>query len=806
MPEFATFKPTYKPLPLETFAETGRQMQERYYQNRDAADKLFSAISNSNTFDQDRQVVETALSDIDAAMSSIGGEYDKAGNVIRDIVKRLDGDKVLKAAVQDKTQYDGLLKTLQEKALDPKSGITQDSISAFAFYTKNSKQGSVYEDKDTGVIKNRINLSAPPPKIDVHQEVMDVIKLRSQNPNSYNQLIGDLYNSQYLQTTDVKQVTPQMLQDAVTAMINSKPEVREYYEYVNNAKVLQKYGNMAVPLEDFNTAFGIKVDSLVGRTDNFMRDEKGNVINEKKIINGKTVEVPVELKGDLNDLFQAFSRNKEGKFDISKFAENSKSLYADLLTNLELNKHVDFAKTFAYMQTDTKLEWNKLAEERRNNERQKGQIVAQFKDNTVAIPIEHLDVKLQEANTNKSKAMVEDLNSKLNALLEKRKTNPSSVNPQEVTQLQNDLTKAKSRYNWDNIILHNINKQGLEDPVVKNIIEDKYNEIVKTMDRYLTGVKDKNKFYPTIDEVKDWLIGDKPLPKLTLLSNVMTDAEINKHYKFTDEQILEFRSLFHNDIQGQLQNIKSAFQDKTQEQIKKNGLKGVYGTAITYVEEKDGKHQVSSINNLIADLILRNSTSYNVVQTAGDEVYAKLDKQLEELGVKNINNYDLSARTIIGQKGVPMGYDITVTPKSGTDGKPQSLIIYGDPEHEKANALAIANLVMSNTKSPEIINSAIKQVAQAYYGSQFDELETFEYNFKNIEPKQIEGVPIRTTAGINNDGIIHVEKLSDGSAIVAYPVINGKVQRTMEYARSYTNIRDLIENIAKTTFNLNITN
>ena len=116
---FASFKGTYQPLPIQVFDETQRVLQDQYFKNRDAEDKLRSSINNLNVDDRDRDVLNRTIASVDEQLSSINGEYEKAGNVIRNVVRNIDSNDELKAAVQDKSIFDATLKQYQEKALDP---------------------------------------------------------------------------------------------------------------------------------------------------------------------------------------------------------------------------------------------------------------------------------------------------------------------------------------------------------------------------------------------------------------------------------------------------------------------------------------------------------------------------------------------------------------------------------------------------------------------------------------------------------------------------------------------------------------
>lgn len=93
---FASFKGTYQPLPIETFNETGRILQDQYFKNRDTEDKLRSSINNLKVDDRDRDVLNRTIASVDEQLSSINGEYEKAGNVIRNVVRNIDSNDELK--------------------------------------------------------------------------------------------------------------------------------------------------------------------------------------------------------------------------------------------------------------------------------------------------------------------------------------------------------------------------------------------------------------------------------------------------------------------------------------------------------------------------------------------------------------------------------------------------------------------------------------------------------------------------------------------------------------------------------------
>ena len=183
---FASFKGTYQPLPVQVFDETQRVLQDQYFKNRDAEDKLRSSINNLKVDDKDRDVLNRTIASVDEQLSSINGEYEKAGNVIRNVVRNIDSNDELKAAVQDKANFDAALKQYQEKALDGKSGITNEAVQAFVILSKNSKKGSIYKDEN-GVIQNRMSISPPPLKVDTDDMVMKIAEQVTKNPNVIEQ-------------------------------------------------------------------------------------------------------------------------------------------------------------------------------------------------------------------------------------------------------------------------------------------------------------------------------------------------------------------------------------------------------------------------------------------------------------------------------------------------------------------------------------------------------------------------------------------------------------------------------------------
>ena len=799
---FASFKGTYQPLPIQVFDETQRVLQDQYFKNRDAEDKLRSSINNLNVDDRDRDVLNRTIASVDEQLSSINGEYEKAGNVIRNVVRNIDSNDELKAAVQDKSIFDATLKQLQEKSLDGKSGITNEAVQAFVTLSKNSKKGSIYKDEN-GVIQNRMSISPPPLKVDTDDMVMKIAEQVTKNPNVIEQQYpgARVQLANYLGVTEqqITSVSREQLQAAVGTWLMTRPEVKNYYDYINTAKVVNQFGDGAVPIDRLLSDFGLAIGSDGNgelATYSLMKDEKGNV-----------VEIDTSLSGIANRFIEE-AKDKNGKLDINKYNQLSRQFYIDLATNLDKGKISDFAGMFAFTKynTTTKYLEDIDAKNRREDERQQRTINGMFYNSGGVQTSPEFDIKEQELRIGKSRDNYKKQNDEYTRLLELKKKSPSDVTDFELENARKAMGVAKRQMVTDEHIYTQLANTAITDPLIKSKVDSEYEMLYNETKEKIKGANNVTDYIPTKQELYDYLSGKSNLPLKRQLKSELNVSREKVQTTFGQVPIDNSPIT----ISERLTTLKNNFQELTQKKVRKEGLKGVSGQQVTFTEnDKNGNLVESSIHPFMGDEITRNSTNYTVRAIAGKESGdlngISLDEVLKKKGV-DLYNYNVSAKAIKGNKNATFVYGLTFTPKN-KDAKTQPIYleVQGDPTMAAQNALTMTKLVMEKVdrnKIPEAYDWAKNELGNAIYKDAFSELENVEYAVKSIpDGTEVFAIPIKTGVGLQTaNGIIRVRNnMYEFVPYIKYDSQGRGILDTNAYMGGKT-IQELYNNIAEKTY------
>lgn len=764
---FASFRGTYQPLPISTFDETNRVLQDQYYKNREAEDKLISSLNNLNVDDLDKEVLYRTVGDVNSELSSINGEYEKAGNVIRTVVKKLDTNDELKAAVQDKANYDATLKSLQEKSLDPKSGVTQEAIQAFAVLSKKSKKGAIYKDQ-YGTIQNRMSISPPPLKPDVDKEVFEIIKeLRAKPNKGESNLHSDAASAffGYAKTDTVSQMSEEQLRDAVTAFINTKPEVLNYHNYVNTARV--EALNRDITFEDFRN-LGINVNDQGEVVDQFITDPK---TGKKHQILNRADNI---LKGQI-------IRAKEEGVDVNT---RLKELWLNTKNAIDLGRYGDLAGTFAYQQTESDylktVEYEKKLKEFDRQEKYKIAFAAQ----------DVTSIFGKQYNIKEQKEYLKNQRIELN----KKRNDPKS-SPDEIAQLEQDL--AQEEYLANTVI----NKQ-FDNPLIRTSLQTKYNEILNHF-----GSKKGREFLSKIglDDSSNGFDLFVKMMKNEAFTPIVNDP--NRYdTQFSEELSLLLDRSKNGGMLGRIGISNKGIMNEIQEIIKENGITGMYSTVLNLGTDNFEQHP---LHQYMGTKLVERANATTILGDVTEDGHKVLLS--DELAAKGYNsyNYNIYAAPITSNSSFRNAYKLYISPKN-KDAANQETIEYdvqlnpsiGDQVTEEIDSKIFENTDGTNSTVNDYI---LNNTAYRNYGVQFNKLMLAEEQGVNIKEGQlINNVTIRDAKG--NKGLSNLKvreyNLPNSKQVVigAFVVDNNGVEIGSQPYAFGTNIPSLIKHLANQTF------
>lgn len=781
MPDFASFKSTYKSLPLETINETGRILQEKYFKNRDTADKLQSSLNNLNVHSKDKPIVTQVIADTNNELNNLNGEYEKADNVIRNIVQRIDKDDVLKTAVQDKTNYDVTLKTLQEKSLDPKSGITNEAIQAFVIHSNISKKGTIYKDEN-GIIQNRLTVEPPPIKIDPTDTILKITEQLTKNPDiierTYPGVSAQIAGYLGVTKETLKGVNPIKIQSAVASWINTQPEIKNYYDYINSAKVIQKFGNEPVPLDRMLQDFNLYIRGD-GSTYQLSKDEKGGI---------------TEIDTNLSNIAQYLIQNSDSGngFDQNKYNLLSKQMYISLATARDLGQISEMGNIFGFSQStsDTKYMENWVARVDYEHRKQNEQITDLVYKNTRVMP--NTDISVNDYNIKVQKSKQD---------LDKARTALSITDPILKEEAKAKYAIAKQTYERDNFIYHNyINGALDQSPQLRANLENTYQNFIKKIE--IPSGANKDDYVPSFDKFVNWLRGNEELGTYKqVYPNKIKDLNTFISNAKAPFSLQAAKDISLTDVYYALDDIKETFLNDVSKYIKTNGLQGGYGRAVSFEGvDKNGTPINSTINQLISDQIWKNSTAYETVGSANDSDSKMLDTWLNENKI-NFKDWDLTTNTYESNMHLIGAHDLTFTNK--VDGTVKNIVVTQDPRNAIENSLTQAERILSMSTSPQVNDFAINQVAFASYYDSFSNLFDEEKLVQKTQTEtDIYNIPLRKADNSIEGGTLHIRK--EGNKYVGYPIINGIISNSPYgdggLGATGKTVTELINNITKIVY------
>ena len=161
---------TYVAPPLAALEGTLGQLENRYYENRDTADKLEIALSNINVTPENEWIKQNAVAQMKGTLKAIQdkGDWEHASLVVRDAAKNFATDTGLAAAMQDKQAMDAQKAALKQRVGAEKNGILDEDYeweianADLRYKAQNEGKGGLYQDPVTKSWKGQWTLNEPP--------------------------------------------------------------------------------------------------------------------------------------------------------------------------------------------------------------------------------------------------------------------------------------------------------------------------------------------------------------------------------------------------------------------------------------------------------------------------------------------------------------------------------------------------------------------------------------------------------------------------------------------------------------------
>jgi hypothetical protein len=303
--KFAQFQSTYKPLPIQTYEQTGQALENSYYKNREQSSMLRQAMSNTKVEDRNLNILAKATTDTEQILNSVNGQWQYATNALFNAKDRIVNDKALNASVEDYAKKTSEQTELQKRFEEGKT--TQEVLDAYNVYNKFYNTKSIEVDP-TGTIKNRwANISAPN-KPDIDTQATKMIDILLKNPDSIDSGLRTILdkngvNTGYLERVRSEGVGADKIFGLVKGYLANSPEVKGYYQYINNADLLAKTGvidnkgdvhtkSILPQLVDEYRNLGWNVDNNGNLLDNYQHYINGkgefDIVKDKK---GKSVQI-----------------------------------------------------------------------------------------------------------------------------------------------------------------------------------------------------------------------------------------------------------------------------------------------------------------------------------------------------------------------------------------------------------------------------------------------------------------------------------------------------------------------------------
>lgn len=594
--KFAQFQSTYKPLPLDVYEKTGQELEEKYYRNREQSSLLRQALSNTKVEDRNIGALAKATTDVENILSQVDGKWHYASNILYNAKDRLLNDKVLTASIEDYAKSQAAKEVEQKKFQDGK--IDQEALNSF--YINNERYNSKGIELDAnGQTINRWSTPTPPPKVDTTEQVLKIVTLLNQHADSLAVPGTDLlavYKANprlqgFVDKYTNKGKDPSKLGEAVQNWMNSTPEVKQYYDYINDAKVFNmiterdtngKYlrdqnGNFVqkdITPEDFRN-IGIPVlDNWNNQSNTMLLPGINGTLNTVKINN---------LAPNFKDS-QIYKEYKEAGFTDQ---EALQQIYKRTLTGLQTDKIVDFARSFGYNQLSSNTIEDKMFFYRLDRQKE----LDKNRDIYNIMPGITTNVKRPDYNSKDTQKLIGDL-------IKERSSIPTDPKIQ--------TTDDKLRYNQLDYEIKNLqNREKLLRSSYLNSPEGRTytNELFSDFVGKARNKKDKNLILQNRTKVIEYLSGQSEelgfdIPSYFFGKDLpsIKRQELRIAFPFGLNPSAYPGEMSESTNPGRM---KSAFNDAITKKIQSDGLEVSYETGILTDENGAPSKAMEALNNFV---------------------------------------------------------------------------------------------------------------------------------------------------------------------------------------------------------------
>ena len=697
--KFATFQSTYKPLPIETYERTGQELEAKYYKNREDSSQLRQYMSKLQVEDRNIGHLAKATTDVENMFDQIDGKWHRAGNILFNAKERIIQDKALNASIEDYAKSQAQ-KAEQQKRFE-EGKIDQAALNAYYINDKRYNDKAIEIDEN-GQAKNRWSTPTPISKVDIEKKVTDLVQLLNQHKDSLpvgatskGSPLYEVYQANprlegYVTKYTASGKSPEKIAEAVRAWIDTTPEVKQYYNYINDATVFD-----AVTEKDENGKY--------------LKDENGNFIQRdltakdfrdigvsvaddwNTISNFTTValpggiltQIPVENQSDnlkntglYKELIESGLSDKEAM----------QKIYANTLTGMQTNKIVNFGRQFGYSEYESDVikdegDWFKknLAQKRLDE----AKIFAAMEGKA---PLMNANFSIDRVNTQLK----------------------------ELLAIQEGLTKGTPEYNRISAEISNLRntqtalRKGFEStPEGADYVERLYTKFIQTIPK-----KDRDIFKHNKQKIKDYITG-----KTETLG-----------FEYDDKIVRQIPGMRAFGYVGQNDNITiaSEFKNSAREYnkaLEKAVQKGSIHLDINTVDFVDDKGAISPIGENIGELLLNRGDSFIN--------FAALTKQGEPMTLDQYykdNKIDASKYKAVAQFTDMYGkFAIKFIPRS-KDIEPlnddRRIIVEPNPDNKAALMTSITDLVQNQSTglSPQVNNWINKTRSNTLFGDVFESI------------------------------------------------------------------------------------
>ena len=571
--KFAQFQSTYKPIPTQVYEQTGKELEAKYYQNREQSSLLRQGLANAKVEDRNIGHLAKATTDVEDLLNNVDGKWHYASNVLYNAKDRIVGDKALNASMEDYAKSQSA-KQNEQKRFENKE-IDQEALNAFYTNEKKYNNKAIALDENGQAI-NRWATPTAPPKVDTEKKVLEIITLLNQHKDTLDIVYKDNPRLQgFVDQYVTSGKRPEELANAVRGWLRTTPEVKQYYDYINDAKVFsavtEKDSNDKY-LEDANGNF-IQKDITAKDFRDLGIPVTDNWITEKNsmIYSGEDGElITKEIKGISPD-FKNTPRYKE----LLKITGSDKlalqQLYKNTLTDLELNEIVDFGKRFAYSETDINTHEDKAFWFNATLRQKKEDDATVFGAYEGIAPL-----TLQTYDSNAVKSRINDLNTKLQAY---------SSNDPEYIFLKNQIANERAKDSM-------LRRSYLATPEGEEVLKNVWESFMKSTDSKLSDYYKKPEIKNTILE---YLTGQRE--ELPIGINYVENKTVKSEYNFLSKT-WEGASTFKDKNNASVN--RSTFDKKFTKAIQEGRFSPTFKTKIFH--DKDGKPSpimIEAANNVM---------------------------------------------------------------------------------------------------------------------------------------------------------------------------------------------------------------